>query len=99
MKFLSEEWIAGALGSVSSDRTCPLPRAQKRKPTKIKRTAWLLGAGAHSFAGSFGCRALLSRHNRNRPDATTTADPITSETVGTSPQTAKPKMLAHMRER
>src|SRR5262245_63572225 len=43
-------------------------------------------SGAHSFAGGFPWRALLSRHNRNRPDATTTAEPTTSETVGTSPQ-------------
>jgi len=42
---------------------------------------------------------LLSRQNRNRPDATTTAEPITRETVGTSPQIANPKMLAQMRER
>jgi hypothetical protein len=96
----SEEWIAGALWSFSSDRACPPPRAQNRKLTKLKRAAsGYSERGAHSFAGSFGCRTLLSRHNRNRPDATTTADPITSETVGTSPQTAKPRMLAHMRER
>src|SRR5262245_9259037 len=54
---------------------------------------------AHSLAGSFACRALLSRHNRNSPEATTMAEPITSDTVGTSSQIANPKMLAQMRER
>ena len=87
-------WV-GFVGSRMSAGARAKPKADQDKADGSR----LLGAGAHSFAGSFGCRALLSRHNRNRPDATTTADPITSETVGTSPQTAKPKMLAHMRER
>ena len=57
-------------------------------------------AFAHSRATSAtACRAALSRHNRNSPDATTTAEPITREIVGTSPQTANPRMLAQMSER
>src|SRR5262245_23564346 len=100
-KCLSEEWIAGVvgwIGLVGSRMSAPL-RAQDRKLTRISGRFRLLGAGTYSFAGSFDCRALLSRHSRNRPDATTTPDPITSETVGTSPQTAKPRMIAHTRER
>src|SRR6266446_9446447 len=52
----------------------------------------------YSLAGSFVCRTLVSRQNRNSPDATTTTEPSASARLGTSPQIAKPRALAQMSE-
>jgi hypothetical protein len=75
----------------------PPPAARLLENTRPWRIS---AAGAHSGARlSEAARALVSHHNRNSPDAITTTEPTSSETVGTSPQIANPKMLAHTSDR
>ncbi len=66
---------------------------------RVSRRQFVAFHCAHSLAGGLAWRALLSRQIRNRPDATTTAEPTIKGTVGISPQTAKPRMLAQISER